>query len=189
MDLKIVIFFQKLSCLPLDIFFQIASYMVSWVGAMFLLLMTFFFCSKKFAGIFSVGYLLAVLCNFILKEIISRPRPYESSELVVNKLNTIGYSMPSGHAVSAVFLLLTVIFAIKIFRDKIKVFNNKKFCLLSYFLAGIIFVCGCVSRLYLGQHYLTDILAGIVVGCLFFVFSVFIYKRLLKKNKSDKLIK
>lgn len=84
-----------------------------------------------------------------LKLILSRERPYT----IIEQLNTFGinlkdYSFPSGHT-TASFSIATVL-----------VLNIPSVFLLVYFLATII----GVSRIYLGVHYPTDVLAGIILG-------------------------
>jgi len=89
---------------------------------------------------------LAVIISFILSEllkiIIKRPRP------VFATTKTITYSMPSSHA--------TVAFALVPFAFKI----NKK--------AGISILITAIlisfSRMYQGFHYLSDVLAGALLG-------------------------
>lgn len=84
-----------------------------------------------------------------LKMILSRERPYT----IIEKLNTFGiqlkdYSFPSGHT-TASFSIATVL-----------ALNIPNIFLLTYFIATLI----GVSRIYLGVHYPTDVLAGIVLG-------------------------
>lgn len=84
-----------------------------------------------------------------LKLILSRERPYN----IIEQLNTFGihlkdYSFPSGHT-TASFSIATVL-----------ALNIPGVFLLVYFIAMII----GISRIYLGVHYPTDVLAGIILG-------------------------
>ncbi|NLY45498.1 MAG: phosphatase PAP2 family protein [Tissierella sp.] len=84
-----------------------------------------------------------------LKLILSRERPYT----IIEHLNTFGislkdYSFPSGHT-TASFSIATVL-----------ALNIPNVLLLTYLIATII----GVSRIYLGVHYPTDVLAGIILG-------------------------
>ena len=93
----------------------------------------------------AIGQLIVVS----LKILLNRERPYN----ILEHLNTFGielrdYSFPSGHT-SASFSLATTI-----------ALNMSNLSILVYSLA---FIIG-ISRIYLGVHYPTDVLAGMVVG-------------------------
>ena len=91
------------------------------------------------------------VCDLVLKRLVLRPRPY----LVVQGLVCLvppesSTSFPSGHAASSFVCayLLTCIF-------------GKKGAL-AYIPAALI----AVSRVYVGVHYLSDVLAGMALGTL-----------------------
>jgi undecaprenyl-diphosphatase len=108
-------------------------------------------------SIFSLGG--GYLFTLIVKNIVARIRP-ENAFLTVS-----GYSFPSGHAVASTvfFTLLIYFFIIKVrsmvFREILVVI-----CVLSIILTSF-------SRVYLGVHWLSDVLAGIGLG-LFWVTSM-----------------
>ena len=84
-----------------------------------------------------------------LKLLLSRERPYT----IIEQLHTFGinlkdYSFPSGHT-TASFSIATVL-----------ALNIPSISLLTFFIAIII----GVSRIYLGVHYPTDVVAGIILG-------------------------
>lgn len=92
---------------------------------------------------------LVVLINQVLKFIIQRPRP-DGFRLV----DVSGYSFPSGHSmVSMAFFGLLAWFVWKYEKDKLM--RN----LLCLAFAGVICMVG-LSRIYLGVHYATDVIAG-----------------------------
>lgn len=101
---------------------------------------------------FCVGGAEAV--TLILKDTIMRPRP-EMAAVVENS-----FSFPSGHATVAVALygfLTYVLFRMcRTRNEKILV------CAIGAFLVLLI----GLSRLYLGVHYVSDVLAGYLVGAL-----------------------
>ena len=91
-----------------------------------------------------------VICNLLLKPLVARTRPYDllGYEILVRRLGD--YSFPSGHT-SASFAAATAIYAI-----------DRRWGAAAYVLAALI----GFSRLYLGVHFPTDVLAGAVVGIL-----------------------
>ena len=92
----------------------------------------------------------AVICNVWLKPMVARTRPYDllGYEILVRRLGD--YSFPSGHT-SASFAAATALYAI-----------DRRWGTAAYILAVLI----GFSRLYLGVHFPTDVLAGAVIGIL-----------------------
>lgn len=84
-----------------------------------------------------------------LKILLSRERPYK----MIEKLNTFGidlkdYSFPSGHTTASFSIATTLSL------------NIPRITILVYILAILI----GVSRIYLGVHYPTDVVAGVILG-------------------------
>lgn len=92
----------------------------------------------------STSISLAVV--MILKNAIARPRPIDSIIEVGSVLGT-SYSFPSGHSALA---FATAFVLAGIFGKKPVFFT----------IAGIV----AISRVYLGVHYLSDIIAGSIIG-------------------------
>ena len=97
------------------------------------------------------------IASGILKDLVARPRPTRVPELegvlhLVNGYKSGRYGFVSSHAANtmAVALLFSLIW-----RNKIAT------CGLMLWVAA-----NCYSRMYLGVHYPTDIIGGLVVGCL-----------------------
>lgn len=93
----------------------------------------------------------AVTGNALLKLVFQRPRP----EVAVLDLGT--YSFPSGHAAaaSATFIVLAYLLA----RGR-----TRRAAIGLFVAAAALIVLVGFSRLYLGVHYLSDVLAGTFVG-------------------------
>ncbi len=96
----------------------------------------------------------ATLLNFILKQIFARPRPAYPHAF----LTETGFSFPSGHAMISIAFYGAIAYLsyayVKSFRAKLLV------------SLGALLISGCIgfSRLYLGVHYITDVLAGWAAG-------------------------
>ncbi len=122
-------------------------------------------------------YIISGFFAQILKRINHLPRPKEYFNLNNIKIDLpdahLGFSsMPSGHTTTAFALttLLCIILA------------NKKFQIPLFILAVLV----GYSRIYLGHHFLEDVLAGSIIGTLSAFLTVFIFNKTNVKNKLNK---
>lgn len=131
--------------------------------------------SKGMAVVLFVTFLCASLINYILKIIISRPRPFEVSNNILNLGNESGYSFPSGHSVGAGVIVTFLLYAlVSSGQGKgTKIAGGIAICLYPFLIA--------FTRMVLGVHYLTDTLAGILVGVAVGLCGIYFYKSLAKK--------
>ncbi len=100
--------------------------------------------------------------NQVLKALFSRPRPPPADALIYAS----GYSFPSGHAMESILLygLLAAFATDSSLNSGVRVLV----LLIATAWIGLI----DFSRLYLGVHYLSDILAGTAAGITWLVFCV-----------------
>lgn len=116
------------------------------------------------------------LLSFIMKELFARERP----PLVYHLLTVKSLSFPSGHAMmsSVVYLTLGALLV------KTQQNNNLKIYVLLVALL-LVFLIG-ISRIYLGVHYPTDVLAGWSIGLawasLCWLAAIYLQRR---KNQRD----
>ncbi|MGT2926822.1 phosphatase PAP2 family protein [Streptococcus cuniculipharyngis] len=108
---------------------------------------------KSEAGLLLTNGALASLAILGLKAVYQRPRP-SLNHLV----EAAGYSFPSGHSLGPMLIIGT---AIIIVCQRMPESGKKKALLL--LLALVILLLG-LSRIYLGVHYPSDVLAGFLVG-------------------------
>lgn len=92
--------------------------------------------------------------NLVLKLFFDRPRPH----VIVWGTNAVSSSFPSGHAMSATIVYSTVAYLAARLAQR----RWERWIVMC--LAAIVVVLISVSRLYLGVHYPSDVLAGAVVG-------------------------
>ena len=131
---------------------------------------------KKYSRFIALNLLVSFLLNRLLKIIFRRQRPGRI-QFVTEK----GYSFPSGHAMISFAFYGFIIYLIykNVKNKKIK---NTAIILLSL----LIFLIG-ISRIYLGVHYVTDVLGGFVFGAIYlFVFIKYVYNANPKKKEIKK---
>jgi len=136
--------------------------------------LTFYFytiCSFGISGI----------AGDFLKLLLARPRPlatYGSEILVWSE--SAGFAIPSGHATKSIALILPFILIV----------GNKKI-LHKVIKIVIILIAGgvCASRIILGAHYLSDVLAGIGMALIGLPLSMLFANMVLRKVKQEQLPK
>ena len=131
---------------------------------------------KKLMGFLIILNLaLSGLLNQILKRIVQRPRPTE-----YRFIEESGYSFPSGHSmVSAAFYGF---FIYLIFKNV----KNKYIKYISIIALSILIILIGTSRIYLGVHYTSDVMAGIVISISYLIIFTSIANDYLDKPKEDK---
>ena len=137
----------------------------------FVIIMILFIAFKKVEdGVFLGGCVFTdVVLNYIIKHIIRRARP-----IGLRLVKQGGYSFPSGHTMVSVAFYGFLIYLIY------KRVKNKylKITLITL-LSILIFMIGC-SRIYLGVHYTSDVLAGFSLSIAYLI----IYISIVNKIKS-----
>ena len=153
-----------------DISTSIFKVITNLSGELFLIVLTFilivFIKNKKIKLAIPINLIIIVILNLILKNIVQRPRPTEF-RLIEEK----GYSFPSGHSmISMAFYGLLIYLIYRYIKNK-----KLKYTLITL-LSILIFLIG-VSRVYLGVHYASDVIAGFCISLSYLM----IYTNILKK--------
>lgn len=130
-------------------------------------LLLFLLKNKKNSLFILINLLCSFLSSQVFKFIIQRDRP-STSGLV----DTVGYSYPSGHTMVSICFFGFITYLL------LKRYNSKAIksviCLL-FFIT--VFFIG-FSRIYLGVHYFTDVIAGILLSIIYLYFFIkFIYRK------------
>lgn len=108
----------------------------------------------RWLAMLAISLALSFEISYLLKLIFQTPRPYFTLELATIPLTQAsGYSFPSLHSA---FCLGIIPFLGKIYSERWK-----------QLLAMLIALTIALSRAYLGVHYISDILAGGLIGFLF----------------------
>ncbi|OAQ38106.1 hypothetical protein A5893_14980 [Pedobacter psychrophilus] len=154
---------------------------ITFVGDLFgylilcIILGLFFYFKKNWRVSLEITLVLVLASglNVFLKNVISRPRPLINRIVYANF-----YSFPSGHAMSAIvfygFISYLCLILLKKLWQKVMIVL---FCVVMIFAIGI-------SRIYLGVHYPSDILAGYLAGTAWLMFCLVILNVLtLRKTR------
>jgi undecaprenyl-diphosphatase len=111
----------------------------------------------------------SALAVYLLKEFMGRARPDVYYRAIIES----GYSFPSGHAtLSAAFYGFLIYLAWRM------VPSHKRRIVVTALLGALIALIS-FSRLYLGVHYLSDVVAGFIVGGAFVWLGVIIAQKLI----------
>ncbi|MFH0797997.1 MAG: phosphatase PAP2 family protein [Candidatus Woesearchaeota archaeon] len=149
-DDKLALFFNQHSNAWLTAFFKFFTYIGSGLSAVIPLIIIALWVSKKREYIIplALGALATLALCYGLKIVAARPRPYESLKFMPMVSHFSSKSFPSLHA-SMSFSTLPVL---------LKVFGS-----LRYFWIAVISLVA-FSRVYLGVHYVSDVIAGAMIG-------------------------
>lgn len=143
----------------------IGDKMLVWI----LLALIFLLIARNWYFILSffVGAGSVYVINSVIKHIVQRERPFTQDPTLIPLLTESSYSFPSGHASSS-FLAATIIS-----------YYFPKFRVVLFILAAII----AFSRVYVGVHYLTDVLAGAIEGVVIGLIVCWVITKIFKKAR------
>ncbi len=117
------------------------------------------FAPGRMPGRFAAANLVGIVAlNYALKEIVQRPRP-EGFRLIAET----GYSFPSGHSMVAVAFYGFLIWLIIRYEE-----DRLQRWIWSLALFFVVIMIG-ISRVYLGVHYFSDVVAGYCVAAVWLV--------------------
>jgi membrane-associated phospholipid phosphatase len=136
----------------------------------------FWFVDLRLEAIFIVALsAVSALLNVVLKVLVSRPRPSQS--LVEVFQAATGKSFPSGHVMAYLALWgLLFSFGILLFRGR----HWWRIALLV--ISALFVVLVGPSRIYLGDHWATDVLGSYLIGGVLLGISLWIYLQLKQRG-------
>lgn len=159
-DLAVFDFFLNFKTLFLIKFFSV----ITLLGSTYLIVLNFLILAwiliskrrKRAAAITLFALMGSVILTHFLRNTFERPRPYGC---LATLLGSSCYSFPSGHSTISIYfygLLLYLIF-------RFLPISLKKFFWFSLGVSILVILIG-ISRIFLGVHYPSDILAGFFLG-------------------------
>jgi undecaprenyl-diphosphatase len=126
---------------------------------------------KRFAYKYGLVYFSSCIFNMGFKKLVRRPRPIGAT--------ASGYSFPSGHSQSYSTVVTGLIYEANKKKFPEKRWQRIEFlteCIVVGLLVGI-------GRMYWGQHYLTDVLAGLILGVVFTVVATYLIDVIISRSK------
>ena len=174
MEIEIIKILQKYRTFGCDVFFGVFSYLAGILGFV-LALFLFLYLSKKYAIKFCIYYLIIMLINSLIKAFVNRPRPYQINKQIINIIGEIGKSFPSGHMTSITIIIVFLL--CYIYRNC----KSKKIKIISTIALINFAIIVAISRMYLGQHYISDIFAGIIFAVMLIIIINTINNKICKK--------
>lgn len=154
---------------------KIITYMGNWQSITIICILLLLYPKTRIhCGIpISIGAAAAsIINNKIIKSIFQRPRPDESYHLIEQG----GYSFASGHSITSI-----VVFGLLIYFTRKYVMDKKKANILTILLA-IPFIFIGLSRIYMGVHFPTDVLAGWSLGVIILIIIISIEQKYCKQK-------
>lgn len=113
------------------------------------ILCVIFIRDKKYKILVPANLVTIAIINIVLKNFFLRPRPNE-----LRLIEETGYSFPSGHAMASTAFYGLIIYIV---HEKVenKILRNT-ICI----MLGLLILLISVSRIYVGVHYTSDVIAG-----------------------------
>lgn len=173
-DLSLVEWIQSFRSNELDRFFLIITELGDETVFLVLAAALYWLVDKRYAYRLMMFFLYSAVLNASLKLTFNRPRPHTLPSVESVGDPSIGTSFPSGHAMNSTTTAWVL-------HERNKPFQSW----ITALLVGLVLLV-LLSRLYLGQHYLTDVIVGTLTASLFYGVVIFLTPYL--KSFSSRLI-
>jgi undecaprenyl-diphosphatase len=111
--------------------------------------------------VLALAVLAASILNLVLKALYDRPRP----DVVPRVVEVVSPSFPSGHALGAFAVYGTLAYLIA------RLEPTRRLRTATWVIAALIILAVGVSRVYLGVHYPSDVLAGFIIALAWIAFT------------------
>lgn len=150
---------------------------ITWFGSagaliIFSIILTIFIKNNKLRITIFLNLIIITILNLGLKYFFHRPRPD-----IYQIINESGYSFPSGHSMISMAFYGFLIYLIY------KYVKNKKIKYISITLISVLIIFIGISRIYLGVHYTSDVLAGFLFSISYLIIYILIANnKVLNKN-------
>lgn len=128
--------------------------------------------NKRIGESMGISVFISLVLNSTMKTLFQRLRPFQVDSAIENvrPQTSGGYSFPSGHTQGAATVFSSV-----------ALFVKKRWISIT---SGIIIFFVALSRMYIGVHYLSDVIVGAFLGILI---STIVFKYLHKNEDNSKI--
>jgi len=128
---------------------------------------------RREGWLLGITMLGASILNTTLKLTFQRPRPEPFFDLLAPRT----YSFPSGHSLASFcfYGALATVLTARI--------ENKKINFVTWLIAGVMVLVIGLSRIYLGVHYTTDVLAGYAAALIWIAVIRFLEMQLVRRRR------
>lgn len=179
-DLRIINLISQLRTPPVNQFMLFITYLakgeIITVAVLFSLIILFLLRKWSYFRSLLIFVLGGELFVWIIKNIVERPRPPLSEALITET----SYSFPSGHSFVAIAFYGLIAFFL------FDTFKKKYLKLLTLILGFILIILIGISRIYLGAHWPSDVLASYASGLAWL--SIIITITHIKRKFNPKII-
>lgn len=134
--------------------------------AVICILLFFFIKNKKIPLSITINLVTVFITSQLFKAIFRRPRP---NGILLG--SATGYSYPSGHTMVSFAFYIYILYLL------CKKINNKLVRLLLIIFTTLLLTLIAFSRIYLGVHYFSDIMGGLLLGTSYIFIFININKR------------
>lgn len=158
---------------------KVITYMGNWESITLLCLILLFAKPTRIIyGIpVSVGAIIVTFLNKLVKALVARPRPDDILHLV----HAGGFSFSSGHSITSMCVFGMLIYLVR------RNMKNRKAANIFTVILAIPMICIGLSRIYLGVHYPTDVLAGWCLGIAVIAIITMIFEKITSTKKAGKI--
>ncbi len=164
----VIIAIQAIHTLMVDVFFNIVTSLGSEEFYLLLLPLLYWCIDKRLAQRLAYLFLFSAYSNAALKDFFRHPRPFEYDPRVLKldwvPADELGYGFPSGHSQMAITAW-----------GYLAVWIRRRWM---WVLAATLVILIAFSRVYLGVHFPTDVLGGLLIGGVWLGLFVVIEPRL-----------
>lgn len=167
-----IILLQSLENFFFNFFFNFISFLGEEYIYIFVLALVYWTINKDLGEFLGLSLSFSVTVNAVIKDIVAAPRPFEEYPDDITNMRrdtATGHSFPSGHTQGFSSVLFAFVFYIK-----------KRWILL---IASTFTIFMMFSRMYLGVHYLKDVIAGAIIGILISFILYYLYSKYKDNHK------
>jgi len=171
-DYKVFNIIQKIIDNKLTFIFKVlTNFGDLYIPCVILVCILLFIKNKWYFILQSAGYLTSGLIAYLLKIIIARERPLEALIKIPRS-----FSFPSGHTLTSIVFYGLLCYLLTYKKEK----NIK---IIGIIITSLLIISIAVSRVYLGVHYFSDVIGGLILGII--ILKIII--NIIEKNFKEKL--